>query len=514
MSEQESAIFGKNIVKTFKDFWGRPKVKALKGVDINVPKGSIFGLLGPNGAGKSTLIKIILGHLHPTTGNISVLGKPPKDVKTKYKIGYLPERSYLYKNLTAKETLHYFGELLDLSKEQIKHRTDQLLEMVGLDKASNRLVGEFSHGMTRRMGMAQCLLNDPELIILDEPTAGLDPIGCREVKDLILTLSKRGKTILLTSHLLADVEDVCDQVMIIFGGKVQTEGDVKDLLADRTVTQMSFSSISEEEMQKAVSIIENAGGNNVTVSSPVQSLETYFLNVVKESAKSQETAGAQMGKGVAAYLKDGKVIETQVNKKKVEEPKAKETPKTEEPKAAEATKPEEPKIVKKPVEETKAKEAPKPEEIKPEPVKETETIKEEKAEEPKAIEKPVEEKTEEKLPKPIKEETKVEEAVIEEKTEEPEPVIETKAEEPKDEPAPVKEETKAEEKIEEPEPVKQVIEEKVEEPKEEETAADATEDIYNFPAPEKIEAKEAIEEDDDDEDDEDIDDDFLSSLTQ
>ena len=199
--EQELVVAGQDVVKTFKDFWGRDKVKALKGVDIKIRKGSVFGLLGPNGAGKSTLIKLILGHLYPSSGRIAVFGKDPRDVNIKFQIGYLPERSYLYKNLTAEETLSYFGEILNLSKEQIKNRTDQLLEMVGLQHSKKRFVGEFSHGMTRRMGLAQALLNDPDFVILDEPTAGLDPVGCREVKDLIITLGKRGKTVLLTRSL-------------------------------------------------------------------------------------------------------------------------------------------------------------------------------------------------------------------------------------------------------------------------------------------------------------------------
>lgn len=301
----EAAVLGEGIVKTFKDFWGRDKVKALRGVDIVIPKGSVFGLLGPNGAGKSTLIKLILGHLYPTSGRLSVLGKDPRDVENKFKIGYLPERSYLYKNLTAEETLHYFGEILNLSKDQIKSRGDQLLEMVGLQNAKKRYVGEFSHGMTRRMGMAQALLNDPDFIILDEPTAGLDPVGCREVKDLIITLGKRGKTVLLTSHLLADVEDTCDELLTVYGGTVQSKGKVEDLLADTNRVKVEFPADCGVNLNSLHEELKTKAKGNFSISSPKQSLEQYFLNIVNKSNKTHETAGAQQGKGVAGYLKAG-----------------------------------------------------------------------------------------------------------------------------------------------------------------------------------------------------------------
>ena len=301
MKEATNIVSGRGIVKTFKDFWGRPKVKALRGIDIDIPKGAVFGLLGPNGAGKSTLIKILLGHLYPTEGQMAVFGEDPRNVDIKFKIGYLPERSYLYKNLTAEETLRYFGEILNLSKEQIDSRSKQLLEMVGLQNAAKRYVGEFSHGMTRRMGMAQALLNDPEFIILDEPTAGLDPVGCREVKDLILTLGKRGKTILLTSHLLADVEDVCNDMMVIFGGTVQAKGKMDELLADNNRIKIELSASEKEKVKKIKDIVGDSG----TISSPKQSLESYFLKIVNEGSQSKETAGAQKGQGVAEYLRQG-----------------------------------------------------------------------------------------------------------------------------------------------------------------------------------------------------------------
>ena len=299
-------IEGKGLCKIFKDFWGRKKVEALSEVNLSVKEGVIFGLLGPNGAGKSTLIKLILGHLYPTKGRLSVLGKNPRDVTAKERIGYLPETSSLYKNLNALETLKFFGAILNLSNEQIKRRSQQLLEMVGLETAKKRMVGEYSHGMKRRLGMAQALLNDPSLLILDEPTAGLDPLGCREVKDIIITLGKRGKTVLLTSHLLADVEDVCDEILLLFGGKTQARGNVSQLLKDRTMTQLQFPSVSKQTMEEVKAVLRKELNENQIVStSPLESLESFFLRVVaKSTTQMQETYGAQMGKGVAEYLRD------------------------------------------------------------------------------------------------------------------------------------------------------------------------------------------------------------------
>ena len=299
-------IDGEGLCKNFKDFWGRKKVAALTNVDISVREGRIFGLLGPNGAGKSTLIKLILGHLYPTRGRLLVLGKTPRDIETKQKIGYLPESSHLYKNLTALETLQYFGAILNLSKEQIKSRSSQLLEMVGLERAKKRMVGEYSHGMKRRLGLAQALLNDPSLLILDEPTAGLDPLGCREVKDLIITLGKRGKTVLLTSHLLADVEDVCDEIVLLFGGRIQARGKVQELLKNRTLTQLQFPFVSDQLLNNIMATLaKEIDASNIVITSPSESLESYFLRMVaKSTAQMQETYGAQMGKGVAEYLRD------------------------------------------------------------------------------------------------------------------------------------------------------------------------------------------------------------------
>ena len=229
-ASDEQVVAVRGLTKVFKDFWGRPKARAVDNISFEVRRGEVFGLLGPNGSGKSTTVKMLLGLLYPTKGHIEVFGHSPRHVATKSRIGYLPEESYLYRYLNSKETLDFFGKLFSLPAGERGARIEQLLEMVGLAQTSTRTIGEFSKGMQRRIGLAQALINDPDLVILDEPTAGLDPIGCREVKDLILALARRGKTVILSSHLLADVEDVCDRVLILYGGRIQAAGTLKQLL--------------------------------------------------------------------------------------------------------------------------------------------------------------------------------------------------------------------------------------------------------------------------------------------
>jgi len=293
------------LTKVFKDFWGRPKARAVDGVDFEVRRGEVFGLLGPNGSGKSTTIKMLLGLLHPTKGVIEVFGRSPRDVKTKARIGYLPEESYLYRYLDSRETLDFFGNLFTLSKDERSKRSEQLLDMVGLTGARTRAVGEYSKGMQRRIGLAQALINDPDLVILDEPTAGLDPIGCREVKDLIVALSRRGKTVILSSHLLSDVEDVCDRVVIYYGGKIQAMGTLKELLATPDAVRITTPTLPRATMEKVLEIIRHdVNGDKVRVDTPTQNLESYFLDVVEKArAQSTETSGAVGGAKVAAYLK-------------------------------------------------------------------------------------------------------------------------------------------------------------------------------------------------------------------
>lgn len=303
----EVVVAVRGLTKVFKDFWGRPKARAVDSVDFEVRKGEVFGLLGPNGSGKSTTVKMLLGLLYPTRGHIEVFGKSPRHVATKARIGYLPEESYLYRYLNSHETLDFFGNLFHLSNDERRQRAGQLLDMVGLTQTRTRLVGEFSKGMQRRIGLAQALINDPDLVILDEPTAGLDPIGCREVKDLILALARRGKTVILSSHLLSDVEDVCDRVVIYYGGRIQAMGELKDLLANRDAVRITTPPLPREKMQKVLDLIRSdVAEDKIRIDNPTQNLESYFLDVVaKAKQAAAETSGAQSGGKVAAYLQAG-----------------------------------------------------------------------------------------------------------------------------------------------------------------------------------------------------------------
>jgi ABC-2 type transport system ATP-binding protein len=295
----------RGLTKIFKDFWGRPKAKAVDNVDFEVHRGEVFGLLGPNGSGKSTTVKLLLGLLYPTRGHIEVFGHSPRHVPSKAHIGYLPEESYLYRFLDSHETLDFFGNLFDLPPAKRQERNEQLLEMVGLSQVRTRVVGEFSKGMQRRIGLAQALINDPDLVILDEPTAGLDPIGCREVKDLILTLARRGKTVILSSHLLADVEDVCDRVVIYYGGRIHAQGPLRQLLAKPDAVRITMPALGRESMQKVLDLIRHdVAADKVQIDNPTQNLESYFLEVVRKAKEAMaETSGSTSGSRVAAYLR-------------------------------------------------------------------------------------------------------------------------------------------------------------------------------------------------------------------
>ena len=271
INREEVVIQCSGLSKVFKDFWMRDKVKAVNSINLEVKRGEVFGLLGPNGSGKSTTIKMLLGLLSPSSGKISVFGKRPDDVAVKKNIGYLPEESFLYRFLNSRETLDYYGRIFNLSSEQRTKRTDMLLEMVGLENMQRRPVGEYSKGMQRRIGLAQALINDPQLLILDEPTTGMDPIGTRQIKDLIISLRDSGKTVLLCSHLLSDVQDVVDRAAIMYGGKICEYGTIKELTTD-------------------------ASGKTI-------SLEQKFLEMVeRERSKGTQTSGAQAGGKLAEFL--------------------------------------------------------------------------------------------------------------------------------------------------------------------------------------------------------------------
>ena len=302
--ENPPAIQAADLRKTFRDFWRRPRVEAVRGISFAVPAGQVFGLLGPNGSGKSTTIKMVLGLLFPSAGSLEVLGASPRSVAVKNRIGYLPEESYLYPHLTPQETLAFYARLFPLPAAEARRRIAELLDMAGLAHARHRPVGEFSKGMARRLGLAQALLNDPDLVILDEPTAGLDPQGTRQVKDLILALAARGKTVLLTSHLLADVEDVCQQVAILFGGRILAQGTLATLLAQKDRTTLTFPTPAEPAVLKRILEAARAAlGAEPALDHPRQDLESYFLKIIRDAARGPAGSGAVPAAPPAPFLR-------------------------------------------------------------------------------------------------------------------------------------------------------------------------------------------------------------------
>ncbi|MHC4742556.1 MAG: ABC transporter ATP-binding protein [Planctomycetota bacterium] len=298
----EYAVETFSLTKTFSDWWGRHKVHAVDDLSLKINRNEVFGLLGPNGSGKTTTIKVLLGLLHPTKGKSLCLGGNATDPKISARIGFLPEESYLYKYLNARETLDFYGRLFRLDRGVRKTRIEALLDMVGLKAVANRAVGTYSKGMARRIGLAQALINDPDLLILDEPTTGLDPIGTRQIKDLIIKLAQRGKTVLLCSHLLADVEDVCDRIAILYGGKVQAKGRVAELLQQAHKRQITTDAISDEAVDKITQIV-HAENAECEISSPMEKLETFFINTVAAAQRAaKQTDGAVSTTKIGDFL--------------------------------------------------------------------------------------------------------------------------------------------------------------------------------------------------------------------
>jgi ABC-2 type transport system ATP-binding protein len=284
MSQSEPVIEIRNLSKIYRDFWGRPKVRALNSLSLDVRKGEVFGLLGPNGSGKTTTLKLLLGLLFPTEGEITILGKSAADVSKNERIGYLPEESYLYRFLNAYETLDFYGRLFNMTAAQRKERSEKLLDLVKLaPQARRRQLKEYSKGMTRRIGVAQALINDPDLVMLDEPTSGLDPLGSRDMKDLILDLKKQGKTVLMCSHLLADVQDVCDRIAILYGGELKVMDRVDTLLKSEDKTQINTSKLSAAAISEVEAVLKRHGASDVSVDHPTATLEDLFLKTVQES---------------------------------------------------------------------------------------------------------------------------------------------------------------------------------------------------------------------------------------
>lgn len=291
------------LTKRFRDFWLRPRVEAVHELDLEIAPGEVFGLLGPNGSGKSTTIKMLLGLLFPSAGQVELFGRAPTDVQAKSRLGYLPEETHLYPFLNANETLDFYGRLFGLPRAERRRRADELIDMVGLSSERARPVGEYSKGMQRRIGLAQALINDPDFLVLDEPTSGLDPVGTRQVKDLLIELGRRGKTLLLSSHLLADVEDVCERVAILYGGRIVSQGRIDELLTVKSETLIACDRLTPDEIECVRREIESHGRKWRGVEERRQRLEQLFLDLV-ESAQTdgQRTSGAHSTIGLAPFL--------------------------------------------------------------------------------------------------------------------------------------------------------------------------------------------------------------------
>jgi len=298
----EYAVETIGLTKVFSDWWGRARVYAVDDLNLQIRPNEVFGLLGPNGSGKTTTIKMLLGLLYPTKGHALLLGGDGTDPRISARVGFLPEESYLYRFLNARETLDFYGKLFGLNARVREARIEALLEMVGLKAVASRPVGTYSKGMARRIGLAQALINDPDLLILDEPTTGLDPIGTRQFKDLIVNLAERGKTVLLCSHLLADVEDVCDRIAILYGGKVQAQGQVKDLLQRTNKRQIITDAVSDTIVDRIKQILREEHAE-CEVSSPMEKLETFFIHTVLEAQQqAKPTSGAVSTTQIGDFL--------------------------------------------------------------------------------------------------------------------------------------------------------------------------------------------------------------------
>jgi ABC-2 type transport system ATP-binding protein len=285
MAGNDVVVETRKLTKIFRDFWGRQKKVALRALNLQVYRGEIFGLLGPNGSGKTTTIKLLLGLLFPTDGDAIVLGQPAAEVKKNERIGYLPEESYLYRFLNAEETLDFYGRLFKLEPAVRRERAQKLIDTVGLSADKKRILKEYSKGMRQRIGLAQALINDPELVILDEPTSGLDPLGTRWMKDLIIGLRKQGKTIIMCSHRLEDVQDICDRVAILADGELQKLGSVKSLLEDvqRLELRARGVQLNDALRRDLEEVLARHGGSIEFIGHPTTTLEELFLRIIAES---------------------------------------------------------------------------------------------------------------------------------------------------------------------------------------------------------------------------------------
>lgn len=272
------AVEIKDLVKDFKTSFRKQMLRAVDGVSIRIMPGEVYGLIGPNGSGKSTTMKALLGLVAPTAGNCAIFGKDSLKVDSRRDVGFLPENPYFYKHLSGAETLRFYGKLCGLKGNLLENRVTELLALVDLEGARNRRLGGYSKGMLQRIGLAQALVQEPRLVILDEPTAGVDPVGSRQIRDLILKLRERGITVFLCSHLLEQVQEVCDHVGIIFKGKMVKEGRLDDLIAIEDQTEIVLQDASPELIAQITALVaESNGASLVRSGKPRTTLERLFL---------------------------------------------------------------------------------------------------------------------------------------------------------------------------------------------------------------------------------------------
>src|SRR5256886_8464250 len=260
-------------------------VVAVKDLSLRIEPGEVYGLLGPNGSGKSTTLKIILGLVSPTRGLTEIFGRDSRLVESREAVGFLPENPYFYKFLTGAETLRFFGRLCGMTGATLKSRANELLDLVGLDKARDRRLGTYSKGMLQRVGLAQALIHDPRLVVLDEPTAGVDPAGSREIRDLIIDLECRGITVLLSSHLLAQAQEICDHVGILADGVLVREGRLQELIAIENQTEFVISDASDELVREIESVVNRSRAKLIERRKSTTTLERLFLEA---TAKNDE----------------------------------------------------------------------------------------------------------------------------------------------------------------------------------------------------------------------------------
>ncbi len=281
MADATPAVEITDLVKEFKTTMRGQPLRAVDEVSLRIMPGEVYGLIGPNGSGKSTTMKALLGLLAPTSGSCQIFGKDSLKVDSRQDVGFLPENPYFYKHLTGAETLRFYGRLCGLGGKALKERIEELLELVDLTDAHDRRVGGYSKGMLQRIGLAQAMIQQPRLLILDEPTAGVDPVGSREIRDLIFKLKNQGITVFLCSHLLEQVQEVCDQVGIIFAGKMIREGKLEDLIAIEDQTEVVIRNADAAlvaGIQKLINQTESA--ELVQTGKPRTTLERLFLKEI------------------------------------------------------------------------------------------------------------------------------------------------------------------------------------------------------------------------------------------